>query len=220
MSLWIHSWCWICSLLRTCICQVASTKDWERTSSIWRNWKVWQKGKVSLIISNSSHLVLHLNETLFSHDASVCSTHPRSAISNILVNRLAYYNPSKTTLATQDEHFGIVPIEAMAAHKPVVACNSGGPVESIKNGVTGYLCEPTPREFSAAMSNFVRDPQLSTTMGAEARQHVVQSFSTKTFGHHLNAYVVDTARRKIEWSEDISNEDCGCWYENFLLYTL
>lgn len=86
----------------------------------------------------------------------------------------------------------------MAAHKPVIACNSGGPVESIKNGVTGYLCEPSPQDFSAAMSNFVQDPQLSKTMGMEARQHVVQSFSTKTFGQRLNAYVIDTARRKIE----------------------
>ncbi|XP_047939313.1 alpha-1,3/1,6-mannosyltransferase ALG2-like isoform X2 [Salvia hispanica] len=116
--------------------------------------------------------------------------------------------PERNTLLSQclcvlytpkDEHFGIVPIEAMAAHKPVIACNSGGPVESIKNGVTGYLCEPTPRDFSVAMSNFVCDPLLSTTMGEEARQHVVETFSTKTFGQRLNAYVVDTAlHRKIE----------------------
>ncbi|KAH6756930.1 UDP-Glycosyltransferase superfamily protein [Perilla frutescens var. hirtella] len=98
----------------------------------------------------------------------------------------------------KDEHFGIVPIEAMAAHKPVIACNSGGPVESIKNGVTGYLCDPSPHDFSSAMSNFVRDPQLSKTMGREARQHVVHSFSTKTFGQHLNTYVVDAACRKKE----------------------
>lgn len=98
----------------------------------------------------------------------------------------------------QDEHFGIVPIEAMAAYKPVIAYNSGGPIESIKNGVTGYLCEATPQDFSTAMCNFLKDPQLSRTMGVEARRHVVESFSTKTFGHHLNMYVFDTARRKQE----------------------
>lgn len=42
----------------------------------------------------------------------------------------------------EDEHFGIVPLEAMAAGKPVLACNSGGPVESIVDGVTGFLCAP------------------------------------------------------------------------------
>lgn len=86
----------------------------------------------------------------------------------------------------------------MAAHKPVIACNSGGPVETIKNGVTGYLCDPSPQDFSDAMANFIRDPQMSKTMGREARQHVVQSFSTKIFGQHLNSYVIDTARRKRE----------------------
>ncbi|KAM1041810.1 hypothetical protein ACFX2C_030940 [Malus domestica] len=44
----------------------------------------------------------------------------------------------------QDEHFGIVPLEAMAAHKPVILCNSGGPVETVKNGETGFLCDCNP----------------------------------------------------------------------------
>jgi len=30
-----------------------------------------------------------------------------------------------------NEHFGIVPCEAMASHVPVIAVNSGGPLESI-----------------------------------------------------------------------------------------
>ena len=45
----------------------------------------------------------------------------------------------------ENEHFGIVPLEAMLAGRPVLACNSGGPVESIIHGVTGYLCAPIPQ---------------------------------------------------------------------------
>ena len=41
------------------------------------------------------------------------------------------------------EHFGIVPLECMAAFRPVIAVNSGGPVESVVNGTTGFLCPPT-----------------------------------------------------------------------------
>jgi alpha-1,3/alpha-1,6-mannosyltransferase len=43
----------------------------------------------------------------------------------------------------QNEHFGIVPIEAMTFSRPVIACNSGGPLESVADGRTGYLCRPT-----------------------------------------------------------------------------
>ena len=44
----------------------------------------------------------------------------------------------------ENEHFGIVPLEAMLASRPVLACDSGGPVESIIDGVTGFLCAPKP----------------------------------------------------------------------------
>lgn len=79
----------------------------------------------------------------------------------------------------------------MAAYKPVIACNSGGPVETVKNGVTGYLCEPTPEDFSSAMAKFIENPELANRMGSEARKHIVESFSVKTFGQKLNQYLVD-----------------------------
>ncbi|KAI3753667.1 hypothetical protein L2E82_25727 [Cichorium intybus] len=91
----------------------------------------------------------------------------------------------------KDEHFGIVPLEAMAAHKPVIACNSGGPVETVRDGETGFLCDPTPQGFSSAMSKFLEDPRLAERMGAKARAHVVGTFSTTTFGEQLNKYMMD-----------------------------
>lgn len=116
-----------------------------------------------------------------------CSTAERNALLSQCLCVL--YTP-------KDEHFGIVPLEAMAAHKPVIACNSGGPVETVKNGATGFLCESNPREFSLAMSKLIQDPQMAQRMGVEARRHVTESFSTKIFGQHLNQYLVDVARAK------------------------
>ncbi len=46
--------------------------------------------------------------------------------------RLLIYTPP-------DEHFGIVPLEAMLNGVPVLAANSGGPLESIIEGETGWL---------------------------------------------------------------------------------
>ena len=51
-----------------------------------------------------------------------------------------------------NEHFGIVPLEAMAAGRPVLACNSGGPRESVLHGTTGLLAEPQPDAFARAMA--------------------------------------------------------------------
>lgn len=98
----------------------------------------------------------------------------------------------------KDEHFGIVPLEAMAAHKPVIACNSGGPVETIRNGVTGFLSDPHPEEFSLALAKFIQDPQMAERMGEEAQKHVSESFSTKIFGQRLNRFLVDVVRGKRE----------------------
>ncbi|KAF3442399.1 hypothetical protein FNV43_RR16315 [Rhamnella rubrinervis] len=118
-----------------------------------------------------------------------CSTSER----NVLLSQClcVLYTP-------KDEHFGIVPLEAMAAQKPVIGCNSGGPVETIKNGVTGYLCDPNPREFSMSMAKFIQDPQMAERMGIEARRHVIESFSTKIFGQRLSQYLVDVTQNKID----------------------
>ena len=43
------------------------------------------------------------------------------------------------------EHFGIVPLEAMAAGRPVVAVDDGGPKETVKHGATGWLCRRARR---------------------------------------------------------------------------
>ena len=80
------------------------------------------------------------------------------------------------------EHFGIVPVEAMYAQRPVVACDSGGPTESIQHEQTGFLCPPTAAAFSAAMQRLMRMPeQERLSIGARGRQRVTQQFSMSAF---------------------------------------
>ena len=87
------------------------------------------------------------------------------------------------------EHFGIVPLEAMAAGRPVIAVNHGGPLETVVVGRTGLLCEPTPDAFAAAITRFVKEPELARRMGAEGRAHVDERFSRERFGDQLDAIV-------------------------------
>lgn len=56
----------------------------------------------------------------------------------------------------EGEHFGIAPIEAMEAGRPVIAVRSGGPCETVLHGQTGWLCKPTPDEFGRAYAEVVR----------------------------------------------------------------
>jgi len=87
------------------------------------------------------------------------------------------------------EHFGIVPLEAMAAGRPVIAVNHGGPLETVVVGRTGLLCEATPEAFAAAIARFVNEPDLAPRMGAEGRAHVEERFSRERFGDQLDAIV-------------------------------
>lgn len=53
----------------------------------------------------------------------------------------------------EGEHFGIVPLEAMACCRPVIAVASGGPLETVVSGQTGFLCPPQPAAFAEAMAS-------------------------------------------------------------------
>jgi len=53
------------------------------------------------------------------------------------------------------EDFGIVPVEAMASGKPVIAFDYGGARETVKNGVTGILFrEQSAASLAAAVRSF------------------------------------------------------------------
>ncbi|KAJ3340000.1 Alpha-1,3-mannosyltransferase-like protein [Gonapodya sp. JEL0774] len=90
------------------------------------------------------------------------------------------------------EHFGIVPVEAMYSRLPVVASDSGGPRESIVNGVTGYLCGDGEDEWGARVADLVNMGEKSrATMGQAARDRVVKTFSAAAMADKLDAVVRD-----------------------------
>ncbi len=89
----------------------------------------------------------------------------------------------------QNEHFGIVPVEGMYAGRPVIACSSGGPTESITKD-TGYLCAPLPNAFASAyrtVYNMSIEQRLAMALAARAR--VKEHFSFERFTSLLNEQV-------------------------------
>ncbi|XP_794663.3 alpha-1,3/1,6-mannosyltransferase ALG2 [Strongylocentrotus purpuratus] len=88
-----------------------------------------------------------------------------------------------------NEHFGIVPIEAMYMYRPVIAVNSGGPLETIAHKQTGFLCEPSAASFAPALERFVREPDLKNRLGKAGRDRVINNFSFRAFGNKLEKLV-------------------------------
>ncbi|KAI9004051.1 hypothetical protein BC832DRAFT_592755 [Gaertneriomyces semiglobifer] len=84
------------------------------------------------------------------------------------------------------EHFGIVPVEAMYARLPVIATNTGGPTETVLDGVTGFLRNPQPDEFAGAVQQLLSGKVDVRVMGAKGRERVKDMFSDKAFISNLD----------------------------------
>jgi alpha-1,3/alpha-1,6-mannosyltransferase len=87
------------------------------------------------------------------------------------------------------EHFGYVPLEAMASSRPVVAVNVGGPTETVLHDETGMLCPPDPDAFAGALARLIQDEALAHRMGEAGRVHVAKEFSLQVFGERLEALI-------------------------------
>lgn len=83
------------------------------------------------------------------------------------------------------EHFGIVPLEAMASGTPVLAVAAGGPKETVLHGKTGFLCAEDPHEFGAAIARLLLDDALAAEMGFCAVHHATRHHSREVFADRL-----------------------------------
>eukprot|EP01118_Nematostelium_gracile_P006876 TRINITY_DN2221_c0_g1_i1.p1 TRINITY_DN2221_c0_g1~~TRINITY_DN2221_c0_g1_i1.p1 ORF type:complete len:455 (-),score=103.75 TRINITY_DN2221_c0_g1_i1:76-1440(-) len=89
-----------------------------------------------------------------------------------------------------NEHFGIVPVEAMVLQCPVIATASGGLLETVtKDKTVGLLCEPNPIDFANAMQVLVSDVNIAKEMGRKGRERASQNFSFQTLADHLSKIV-------------------------------
>lgn len=92
-----------------------------------------------------------------------------------------------------NEHFGIVPLEAMLARTPVLATNTGGPLETIYDGRTGWLRSPSRVD---QWTEVMRKPLIASSrgnlagMGEKGRERVLAEFGEAKMGAEIEREVL------------------------------
>lgn len=98
------------------------------------------------------------------------------------------YDLDLSVTTNRSEPFGIVHIESLASYTPVVAYDSGGPVEILKHG-GGILVNGGPEEMAEKIFLLLCDHELRKSMGTAGRVSVEKNFSIDAMGErHLSFY--------------------------------
>lgn len=79
------------------------------------------------------------------------------------------------------EPFGLVVLEAIARHIPVIIADTGGPAEIIKHGITGYLFAPgCDSELAEMIMKTIQEPEAAQKMASTALEDVKRRYSWKS----------------------------------------
>ncbi|EFN70890.1 Alpha-1,3-mannosyltransferase ALG2 [Camponotus floridanus] len=97
-----------------------------------------------------------------------------------------------------NEHFGIVPLEAMYVGKPVIAHKSGGPMESIVSGETGFLVDLSAEAFASKISFLITNPDRIEDFGRSGKDRFLKTFSFVAFSVQLNKAIDDLITKKTK----------------------
>jgi len=118
------------------------------------------------------------------------------------------YQGATAVLLPGEEDFGIVPVEAQACGRPVVALGSGGALETVVDGVTGILVDGHEPDAWAAAIRRVRDGQSGGAFQPDTIRRHAETFSRERFLTAMAAEIqaiVDTP------AEALAQGDAARW---------
>jgi glycosyltransferase involved in cell wall biosynthesis len=105
---------------------------------------------------------------------------------------LRLYATCRAVIHPALDDFGIAPVEALAAGRPVVAFAGGGALDSVRDGDNGVLfAEPTPASLGAALDRLERMSFDPDHLRASARR-----FDRATFENRFGAFVERCLERR------------------------
>jgi len=99
-----------------------------------------------------------------------------------------YYAHCRAFVFPQEEDFGIVPVEAMASGRPVIAYQGGGALEIVQPGITGmFFKEQTAECLIDALKQFESDDFNPKIIKEQAEKFSQERFKEK-IKEYLNEY--------------------------------
>lgn len=99
-----------------------------------------------------------------------------------------YENAYSVLFLAENEDWGIVPLEGMAAGKPVIAVNEGGFTDVLEDEEHGFLVDADVENIAEAMRALAQDEELAQTMGEQGRERVTE-YSWDAFIDQFDEYV-------------------------------
>ncbi|WP_257797571.1 glycosyltransferase family 4 protein [Aggregatibacter actinomycetemcomitans] len=136
-----------------------------------------QSGKKLVVIGDG--VQLELLKKIAQRNVKILGYQPFQVVKEYLMKCKALIFPGV-------EDFGIVPLEAMACGKPVIAFAQGGALETIKEGITGsFFYKQTENSLNWAVSHFEQNFYVEPYI---IRQHAML-FSKENFKEKIHSYI-------------------------------
>jgi glycosyltransferase involved in cell wall biosynthesis len=102
------------------------------------------------------------------------------------------------------EDFGITPVQAQAAGRPVIAYGGGGALDTVIPGKTGdHFSEMTVESLKAVMETFDADAYDPTLMRTHARQFDVTVFNLKITAYVEQALKAFQSNEPFTWQDPV-----------------
>ena len=99
------------------------------------------------------------------------------------------------------EDYGYITLEAFAHEKPVITCkDSGEPLQFVKDGITGFVVDPNPKDIAKAIEYFVANPEMAKAMGKKGKQEIGHLMNWSDISQRLIGSLRE--KRTTDWSND------------------